>query len=87
MSSQLTANTHISLTGLQIVDGADVVQAATCDIVTGRGISARHHPRGAQRDGMDLKRRKILNIMNFVEYINLYSFEGTVQKKLLVDKE
>lgn len=58
--SQLTADTHISLTGLQVVDGADVVQASTGDIVPRRSISARHHPGGAQWDGMDLEEgRKI----------------------------
>ena len=60
VSSQLTADAHVSLTGLQVVDGADVVQTSTSDIVPRRGIGARHHPGGAQRDGVDLgERRKI----------------------------
>ena len=58
MPSQLTADTHISLTGLQVIDGADVVQASTGDVVPTRGIGARHHPGGAQRDGMDLEERR-----------------------------
>lgn len=57
MPSQLTADTDISLTGLQVVDGADVVQASAGHIVPRRGVGARHHPRGAQWDGMDLEGR------------------------------
>lgn len=44
---QLTADTHISLTGFQVVDGADVVQASTSHIVSRRSIGACHHPGGA----------------------------------------
>lgn len=58
VSSQLTADTHISLTGLQVVDGADVVQTSTGDVVPRWGIGARHHPGGAQRDGVDLEERR-----------------------------
>lgn len=57
VSRQLTADSHITLTGLQVVDGADVVQASTGDVVARRGIGARHHPGGAQWDGMDLEER------------------------------
>lgn len=57
VSGQLAAYADISFTGLQVVDGADVVQATTGNIVPRRGIGARHHPGGAQRDGMDLKDR------------------------------
>lgn len=60
MSGQLAADSHISLAGLQVVDGADVVQASTGDVVPRRGVGARHHPGGAQWDGVDLEgRRKI----------------------------
>lgn len=55
---QLTADTHISLTGLQVVDGADVVQTSAGNVVPRRGIGARHHPGGAQRDGVDLEERR-----------------------------
>lgn len=58
VSSQLTTDTDVSLTGLQVVDGADVVQTSTGDVVPRRGIGARHHPGGAQRDGMDLEERR-----------------------------
>lgn len=60
VSSQLTADAHVSFTGLQVVDGADVVQATTGNIVPRRGVGARHHPGGAQRDSMNLEEsRKI----------------------------
>lgn len=58
VSSQLTADAHISFTGLQVVDGADVVQATTGNIVPRRGVGARHHPGGAQWDSMDLEEKK-----------------------------
>lgn len=57
VSGQLAADAHVSLTGLQVVDGADVVQASTGNIVSRRRIGACHHPRRAQRDGMDLEER------------------------------
>ena len=54
VSSQLTIHTCIPFTSFQIVNGADVIQASAGHVVPRRGISARHDPRGAQRDGMDL---------------------------------
>ena len=57
VSSQLTTHTYIPFTSFQIVNGADVIQASAGHVVPRRGISARHDPRGAQRDGMDLKGR------------------------------
>lgn len=56
--SQLAAHAHVALTGLQVVDGADVVQATAGHVVPGRGVGARHHPRGTQRDGVDLENRE-----------------------------
>lgn len=55
VSGQLAADAHVSLTGLQVVDGADVVQTSTGNIVPRRRIGACHHPGRAQRDGMDLE--------------------------------
>lgn len=57
VSSEFTTDTHVSLTGLQVVDGADVVQASTGNIVPRGGIGACHHPGGAQGDGVDLEER------------------------------
>lgn len=57
MSGQLTADAHVALTGLQVVDGADVVQASTGNVISRRSIGACHHPGGAQRDGVDLEER------------------------------
>lgn len=57
MSGQLTADAHVSLTGLQVVDGTDVVQASTGNVVSRGGIGACHHPGGAQWDGVDLEER------------------------------
>ena len=54
MSGQLTAHADVALAGLQVVDGADVVQASTGHIVPRGGVGAGHHPGGAQGDGMDL---------------------------------
>jgi len=51
---QLAAHADVALAGLQVVDGADVVQASARHVVPGGGVGARHHPGGAQRDGMDL---------------------------------
>lgn len=55
---QLTADAHVSFTGLQVVDGADIIQASTGNVVPRRSISTCHHPGGAERDGMDLEERK-----------------------------
>lgn len=38
---------------VEIIDGADVIQTTTGDIVAARGVGAGHDPRGAQRYGMD----------------------------------
>ena len=54
MPGQLAAHADVALAGLQVVDGADVVQASTGHIVPRGGVGAGHHPGGAQGDGMDL---------------------------------
>lgn len=68
VSGQLTADTHVPLTGLQVVDGADVVQTSTGDIVPRGGIGARHHPGGAQRDGVDLEERRKILILDSMQW-------------------
>lgn len=54
VSGQLAANANVALAGLQVVDGADVVQTSAGNVISRRGIGACHHPGGAQRDGVDL---------------------------------
>ena len=60
MARQLSANSHIALTGLQTVNRTNVVQATTGHKVATRGISAGHHPAGAQWDSMHLRKKKSL---------------------------
>lgn len=55
---ELSADSHVALTGLQAVDGADVVQTAAGYEVSRRRVRTRHHPRRAQRDGMDLPNQR-----------------------------
>lgn len=52
---QLAAHTHVALAGLQVVDGADVVQAAAGHVVPRGGVGAGHDPGGAQGDGVHLE--------------------------------
>lgn len=54
VSGQLAANAHVALAGLQVVDGADVVQTSAGNVISRRCIGACHHPGGAQRYGVDL---------------------------------
>lgn len=54
MSLQLLADSHVALTGLEAVDGADVVQATASHKAAGGGVGTGHHPAGPQGDGMDL---------------------------------
>lgn len=39
---------------VEVVDGADVVETTTGDVVTARSVCASHDPRGPQGDGMNL---------------------------------
>lgn len=57
VAGQLPGHAHITLARLQAVDRADIVESAARHIAAGRRIGARHHPRGAQRNRMDLVRR------------------------------
>lgn len=58
MARQFPADPDVPLPSLQAVDGADVVEAAACDVVPGGGVCTGHHPGRAQRDGMYLGRKK-----------------------------
>ena len=58
VSGQLPTHTHIPFASFQIVNGADVIQATAGHVVPRRRIRARHDPRGAQRDGVDLDDRR-----------------------------
>lgn len=54
VSCQLPADSHVPLAGLQIVDGADVIQTSAGHVVSRRSVCAGHDPRGTQWDGMYL---------------------------------
>lgn len=54
MTRQLPADPDVAFPGLQTVDGADVVQAPAGHVVARGGVRARHHPGGAQGNGVDL---------------------------------
>ena len=56
MSEQLFADADVSLARLEGVDGADVVQTSASHETAGRGVGTRHHPAGAEGDGVDLGR-------------------------------
>ena len=56
MSEQLFADADVSLARLEGVDGADVVQTSARHEAAGRGVGTRHHPAGAEGDGVDLGR-------------------------------
>lgn len=55
---QFSAHPHVPLTSLQVVYGADVVQASTGNIVPRWGIGASHHPGRPQRNGMHLPHKQ-----------------------------
>lgn len=40
--------------GVEVVDGADVVETTAGDVVAAGGVGASHDPRGAEGDGVDL---------------------------------
>ena len=54
MAGELTSNASRPFTRRKVVDGADVIETTTGNVIAARRISARHHPRGAKRDRMDL---------------------------------
>ena len=54
VAGQLACHTCWTFPSRQIVDGADVIETTTGDVVAGRGVGAGHDPRRAQRDGVDL---------------------------------
>lgn len=55
MCREFPADLDIALTGLEVVDGAHVVQSPTCHKVPRWGIGTGHDPGGAQWDGMYLQ--------------------------------
>lgn len=58
MPWQLPAHSHVALTSLQVVYGADVVQASTGYVVPRWGIGTGHDPGGPQRDGVHLPHKE-----------------------------
>lgn len=54
MTLQLLADSNIALSGLEAIDGANVVEATTGHKAAGRGVCTGHHPAGTQRDSMNL---------------------------------
>lgn len=54
MSGKLTRNTRGTILLLvEVVNGADIVEATTSDVVAAGGVGAGHDPRGSQGDGVD----------------------------------
>lgn len=58
---QLSAHSHIALPGFQVVDGADVVQPTTGNVVSGGRVGASHHPGGSQRNGVHLGETELVS--------------------------
>lgn len=54
MTRQFPADPDVAFPSLQTVDGADIVQAATGHVVARGRVRTRHHPGGAQGNGVDL---------------------------------
>lgn len=54
VARQFPAHTHVTLSRLQTVNRAYVVQTAARHETTRRGVCARHHPRRSQRNRMNL---------------------------------
>ena len=57
MALQLLADSNITLSCLETINGADVVKATTGNKASRGGIGAGHHPAGPQRDSMNLRRK------------------------------
>lgn len=53
---QLPADSDVALSGFQVVDGADVVQAPTGHVIARGSIGTGHDPGGPQGDGVHLQR-------------------------------
>ena len=45
MTWQLPADPHVSFTGLQTVNGANIVETPTSDEAARRSVGTGHHPR------------------------------------------
>lgn len=68
VSGQLSGDPDIALASLQAIDGADVVQTSTRHIVPRWSVGTRHDPGRAQRNGMDLRTRKINSLTERLKY-------------------
>lgn len=55
VARQFSADPDVALSGLEAIDGADVVQTPTGYKVPRRGVGTGHDPGGAQRDSVDLE--------------------------------
>lgn len=55
---ELTADANGELLGLEVVNGADVVETTAGDEVVGGGVGAGHHPGRAEGDGVGLVGRE-----------------------------
>ena len=54
MPGELSSDAGRTFTGGEVVDGADVVETTASDVVAARRIGASHHPRGTERNRMNL---------------------------------
>lgn len=54
MAREFTGDSRRPISGGQVVDGADVVEATAGDVVAGWSVGAGHDPGGTQGDGVDL---------------------------------
>jgi len=54
MTRQFSSNTSGAIAGGEVVNGTDVVQTTTSDVVATGSIGTSHDPRGSERDGVDL---------------------------------
>lgn len=54
VTGELTSDTGRTFPGGEVVDGADVVETTAGHVIAAWSIGACHHPRGTERNGMDL---------------------------------
>jgi len=52
VAGQLTRHSHVSLPGLEAVDGADIVETATGHVGAGGRVGTCHDPGGPEWDGV-----------------------------------
>lgn len=58
VAGQLAAYSDVAFARFQVVNGTNVIEATAGHVVSGRGVRTGHDPRGTQRDGMDLAKRR-----------------------------